>query len=130
MLIFIRFCKYFTEDFSLYYVRTHYISFIKLYNKKLRTVNAFTHPEDISSSSIHQGRGQTQGVHTGKPIPGENAVNKSALILCNLHLKCLLSIAINRNNETTRNFLKNRIVDFLTTEIELEYDVKFSFLSF
>ena len=86
-----RFCKFFTEEWSLFYIRTHYFSFIKLYNKGYRT-------ED-----------QTE--------------YKLATNLCKLHLKCLFNIAKNRNQETSHNFYKLRVVEFLTREIDLEYSV-------
>ena len=85
------------EEFSLFYIRTHYISFIRLYNKSLKLA------DNLSKSQI--------------------AINNAAITLSKLHLKCLFVIAQNRNQETSRNFLKLRIVDFLTREIELEYDV-------
>ncbi len=89
-----------SEELSLFYMRTHFISYTKLYNRNLLL--------DRTSS-----------------LQGESTliVNRSALILCKLHLRCLFRIAKNRSPLSTRNFLKLRIVDFLTTQIDLEYDV-------
>ncbi len=86
-----RFSKYFTEEWSLFYIRTHYLSLIRLYNKGMRS-----------------------------PDPRES---RMATGLCKLHITCLLSIATSRNEATSRNFYKLRCVEFLTREIDLEYDV-------
>ena len=86
-----RFSKFFTEELSMFYIRTHYLSFTRLYNQGMRA-------ED-----------QTEC--------------KMATSLCKLHLKCLISIAKSRNEETSRNFYKLRCVEALIREMDLEYDM-------
>ena len=78
--------KYFNKEWTLFYIRTHYINFIRLYNK------------GINSSD-----------------------EKTVIELCKAHIKCLLAIAKNRNEETSRNFYKLRCIEFLTREVDLEY---------
>jgi len=86
-----RFTKCFNEEWSLFYIRTFYISFIRLYNKGMKSVNKSEQ---------------------------ENSVE-----LCKGFMRCLIAIAKNRNDDTSRNFYKLRCVEFLTREIDLEYDI-------
>jgi hypothetical protein len=85
-----RLAKYtFTEELMLYYIRTHYISFIRLYNKNFTASLQF---DNLNAEEIKKGGN----------IPAPIMKNKALLILCKLHLKCLFSIAKNRSEETRR----------------------------
>lgn len=44
-------------------------------------------------------------------------------MLCKLHLRCLFAYARNRTPDVTRKFFQFRIIEFLTREISLEYDI-------
>lgn len=63
------------EELMLFYIRTHYISFVKLYNKNFK-----------------------KGV---KQIEAGSEATPS-LELCKSHLKCLFAIARQRNDDTRR----------------------------
>lgn len=81
--------KYFNAEWTLFYIRTHYIAFIRLYNKGISS------HDDIEK--------------------------KTSIELCKAHIKCLLAMARNRNEETSRNFYRMRCAEFLTREIDFEY---------
>lgn len=77
-----KFTKYvFIEELMLFYIRTHYISFVRLYNKN------FTKKEIIAPNS-----------------------KEASLLLCKKHLECLFAIAKNRNEDTRRKLYQFKIV--------------------
>eukprot|EP00347_Sterkiella_histriomuscorum_P005241 403357349 len=89
-----KFTKYvFIEELMLFYIRTHYISFVRLYNKN------YTKKDQILT--------QTKDI---------------SLNLCKKHLECLFCIAKNRNEDTRRKLYQFKVVQFLTQEIEMEFD--------
>ena len=85
-----RYSKFFEQEWSLFYVRTHYLSFVKLYT---------------ISTCAEEG----------------SATIRLASSLCKLHLRCLISIARNRSEDTSRDFFKFHCVEFLAREVDLEY---------
>ena len=90
-----KFTKYvFIDELMLFYIRTHYISFVRLYNK------------NFSKADVTLSRSK-----------------EASLALCKKHLQCLFGIARNRNEDTRRKLYQFKIVQFLTQEIELEFDV-------
>ena len=71
-----QFTKYvFVEELMLFYIRTHYISFVKLYSKNYK-----------------KKRAEEQENRTRSYIPN--------IELCKGHLECLLAIAKQRNDDT------------------------------
>ena len=81
-----KFTKYaITEDISMFYIRTHHLGFVRLYNKNKKYLNKL---QDKSNS-------------------GDNKPNQKLLMnhlnstdLCKHHLKCLYSIAKHRTQDT------------------------------
>lgn len=81
-----KFTKYvFIDELMLFYIRTHYISFVRLYNKN------FSKKDETLSKS-----------------------KEASLTLCKKHLRCLFGIAKNRNEDTRRKLYQFKIVQFLT----------------
>lgn len=107
------------EKSALFYIRMHYISFLKLYtyNKPQVKENKLT-------------LNATAGLHTSHSTVTEpsysTAYSKACLGLCKMHLKCLFAYARNRTPDVTRKFFQFRIIEFLTREIDLEYDITLS----
>jgi len=86
----------FDEELLLFYIRTHYISLVKLYHKNYQKQPSNQRPADDSWSSLS---------------------------LCKRHVACLLAIACNRTDETRRKLYQFKIVQFLLQEIGLEYEL-------
>ena len=71
-----QFTKYvFGEELMLFYIRTHYISFVKLYNKNFK-------------------KGVEQQREPGTFVP--------SIELCKRHVECLFAIAKQRTDDTRR----------------------------
>lgn len=103
-------------DHALFYIRMHYVSFLKLYTscsperrQEIHTLNATVGNKAsiTSATSKHKFSAMQQGCWR----------------LCSLHLQCLFAFARNRSAEITRKFYQFRIVEFLTREFDLECDV-------
>ena len=92
-----QFTKYvFGEELMLFYIRTHYISFVKLYNKNFKKADQQKEP--------------------GQYVP--------SIELCKRHVECLFAIGKQRSEETRRMMFQFKICSFLLQEIGLEYDLK------
>ena len=96
----------------------HYISFLKLYT--------YNKPHDVDNKpSLNATAGlhvsQSSGFETSRSV-----YSKSCLVLCKMHLKCLFAYARNRTPDVTRKYFQFRIIEFLTREIDLEYDITLS----
>ena len=138
-----RFTKYvFDEELLLFYIRTNYISFVKLYNKNFNITQL---PLDTQSSpekepSVASGRltsadAGSAGIASGDSPPprqpGKDQRKQKArefrkeasLSLCKKHVQCLFAIAKNRNEDTRRKLFQFKIVQFLLQEIGLEFEV-------
>jgi hypothetical protein len=109
------------ETSSLHFIRMHYISFIKLYNKnldfkaKLGDVGKILENSDKTSKK-KKVKALIRGVYNDQN-------NLQVIInLCKLHLQCLLSLAKNRNFDVTNKFFQLRLVDFMVKELDLEHE--------
>jgi hypothetical protein len=81
----------------LFYIRTHYISFVRLYNKN------FSKKQQITSKLAIDSK-------------------QRSMSLCKKHLECLFAISRNRSDDTRRKLFQFKIVQFLCQEIELEFE--------
>ena len=108
-----------SEKYALFYIRMHYVSFLKLYT--------FNKPKKNTDKPLLN---QTGGLSASLSSTIDNSVpsiySQACLILCKMHLKCLFAYARNRTPDVTRKFFQFRIIEFLTREIDLEYDIKIS----
>lgn len=84
----------------LFYIRTHYISFVKLYSKNYKK-KRIDEQENSGSRAF---------------VPN--------IELCKSHLECLLAIAKQRNDDTRRKLYQFKICAFLLQEIGLEYEIQ------
>ena len=117
-----RFTKYvFDEELMLFYIRTNYISFVKLYNKNFNNTQL---PLDTQSSPEKEQSVASNRLASGDPssagaVSGESPLNsqlgkdqrkqkarefrkEASLRLCKKHVQCLFAIAKNRNEDTRR----------------------------
>jgi hypothetical protein len=85
----------------VYYIRTHHVSFVRLYNKSRKYL-----------------------VDESKMTPKQMSNKETAFRLCKQHLKCLYAIAKNRNEDTRQKLFKFQIIPFLGQEINLENEYK------
>ena len=108
-----RFTCFRNEEFALYYIRMHYISFLKLYSNN----QPFSKKEDYKLNATTGKSGSSL------ESPQPSAYLKSCLLLSKIHLKALFAYARNRTPDVTRKFFQFRILEFLTREIDLEYDI-------
>ena len=84
----------------LFYIRTHYISYVRLYNNNFaKNTKKNGAPELLNEGSKYR-----------------------SMTLCKEHLECLFAIARNRNEDTRRKLYQFKIVQFLCQEIELEFE--------
>ena len=104
-----RFTKYvFDEELLLFYIRTTYISFVKLYNKNFSITKLV--------ETLHESRNMNVdfGELYDKKLEEKERISmykkESSLSLCKKHLKCLFSIAKNRNEDTRRKLFQFKIV--------------------
>eukprot|EP01105_Mastigella_eilhardi_P019982 TRINITY_DN4728_c0_g1_i4.p1 TRINITY_DN4728_c0_g1~~TRINITY_DN4728_c0_g1_i4.p1 ORF type:complete len:1345 (-),score=379.66 TRINITY_DN4728_c0_g1_i4:118-4152(-) len=54
-----------------------------------------------------------------------NVRDKATLDLCTAYLRVVLSFALNKNNKVCMQFFQLRVMDFLTYELSLEYELQF-----
>lgn len=90
----------FVEELMLFYIRTHYISFVKLYSKNYKK----------------------KRVEEGESMGGKVFV--ASIELCKGHLECLLAIAKQRTDDTRLKLNQFKICAFLLQEIGLEYEIQ------
>ncbi len=111
------------EITCLDYIRLHFISFIKLYNKnldlstKLGDVKKLLENENTEKNEM---RRKIKKII--REVYNDDAYLQIILQLCKLHIKCLFNLAKNRNQEVCKNFLQMGIVDFMIKEIDLEHE--------
>lgn len=111
------------EYTSLDFIRLHYISFIKLYNKnmdinsKLGDVNKLFENSNFNKQDIKR-----KIKRLIREIYNDDTYLKLIIELCKLHIKCLFNLAKNRNLDVGKKFLQLGIVDFLAKEIDLEHE--------
>jgi hypothetical protein len=116
-----RFSLVVNENSSLDFIRFHYISFIKLYNKnmdlkaKLGDINKLLENCDPSSK-------KKKVKVLIRDIYNDQSNLQVIINLCKLHLMCLFSLSKNRNNDVTNKFFQLRIVDFMVKELDLEHE--------
>ena len=86
-----KFTKYafLQDELMLFYIRTHYISFVRLYYKN------FSKKEHLTSSV--------------KALESK----ERSMTLCKEHLNCLFAIARNRTEDTRRKLYQFKILQFL-----------------
>jgi hypothetical protein len=82
----------FDEELLLFYIRTHYISFVKLYHK-----NYQTHHSPLMKVTPETQRATEAG-------------KACSIGLCKKHGECLFAIARNRTEETRRKLFQFKIV--------------------
>ncbi|CAD8067421.1 unnamed protein product [Paramecium sonneborni] len=105
--------QYPNEELSNVMIRYCYVNFIKLYSQSnlndLKEINMkiqeFNQKQELSSKQ------------------DEKQSKQFSQIFMNLYIKCLLCIAQNRSEDISRKFYQYRIVEFLTQEIDLEFDI-------
>ena len=111
-----RFSSFRNEDHSLFYIRMHFISFLKLYTNNHAK-------SDDDSPSLNATMGNKQLTVSFNELRNSSDYSKSCFLLSKLHLRCLFAYARHRNPDITRKFYQFRILEFLTREIDLEYDI-------
>ena len=111
-----RFSSFRSEDHSLFYIRMHFISFLKLYTNNHAK-------SDDDSPSLNATMGNKRLTVSFNELRNSSDYSKSCFLLSKLHLRCLFAYARHRNPDITRKFYQFRILEFLTREIDLEYDI-------
>jgi len=109
------------EITCLDFIRLHYISFIKLYNKNL---DLSTKLGDMTKyfENCQKNEIKKKIKKLIRDVYNDDSYLQIILQLCKLHIKCLFNLAKNRNQEVTKNFLQLGIVYFMTKEIDLEHE--------
>jgi hypothetical protein len=109
------------ESTSLDYIRLHYISFIKLYNKNLDFSSKLG---DISKVLENCDRMEKRKKMKAliRDIYNDQTYLQIITFLCKFHLRCLFALAKNRNIDVTNKFYQLRIVNFMIKELDLEHD--------
>ena len=106
-----------SEKYALFFIRMHYISFLKLYT--------FNKPKKSNERvSLNATGGLSASLSSTIDNSNPSVYSQACLILCKMHLKCLFAYARNRTPDVTRKFFQFRIIEFLTREIDLEFDIK------
>ena len=121
-----RFTKYvFDEELLLFYIRTNYISFVKLYNKNFSITTLVQDFQDgLPQASRESGGAELASPKEQEQNQKHREIRKqSSLSLCKKLLQCLFAIARNRNEDTRRKLYQFKIVQFLLQEIGLEFEV-------
>ena len=122
-----RFTKYvFDEELLLFYIRTTYISFVKLYNKNFN-ITKVQEEQQMSAAREGVGSGESPPPPSLKDQKKQRAREfrkEASLSLCKKHVQCLFAIAKNRNEDTRRKLFQFKIVQFLLQEIGLEFEVQ------
>ena len=107
--------RIFTDELALSFIRTHWIWFVRLYNRSFKpatseAINPFTF-----CFSNKQYDDEIESLNCITP--------KIALLtLWKLHLKCVWVMANNRSEIIRKNLLQFKILDFCVREIDLEYE--------
>ncbi len=93
-----------------------YISFLKLYTNKNPN-------RTVEEPTLNATVGNHQSISSLVESNTNGDYLKSSLLLCKLHLKCLFTYSRNRTPDITRKFYQFKILEFLTREIDLGYDI-------
>ncbi len=109
------------ETASIDYIRIHYLSFIKLYNKNLDFSSKLG---DINKviENCEKGEKKKKVKALIRDIYNDQNYLQIIVNLSKYHLKCLLALAKNRNNDVSNKFYQLRIVDFMIKELDLEHE--------
>ena len=107
------------ENTSLDLIRMHYICFIKFYNKNL---DFSTKIGDLSKYIENCTDKKKKIKQLIKDVYNDTNYLNLIIYLCKLHLKCLFSLAKNRNSDVTNKFYQLRIVEVFARELDLEHE--------
>jgi len=97
----------------------HYICFIKFYNKNLDFTEKIGDLNRLIENCTDKKKKIKQLI---KDIYNDTNSLNLIICLCKLHLKCLFSLAKNRNSDVTNKFFQLRIVEVLVRELDLEHE--------
>jgi hypothetical protein len=116
-----RFSFIVNESTSIDFIRLHYISFIKLYNKNLDFSSKLG---DISKVLDNCDKSEKRKKMKAliRDIYNDQSYLQIVVFLCKFHLRCLFALAKNRNIDVTNKFYQLKIVDFMIKELDLEHD--------
>ena len=131
------FSCFLTDDISSFYIRYSYINFVKLYsyssNHELNEINIKLNEikTKMSTNKEHEInlKKNLEDIMNKKNSAHESHKDRTANqkklknTLMKLYLKCLFSLGNNRTEDIKRKFYQYRVVEFLTREIDLEYEV-------
>jgi len=126
------------DDISSFYIRYSYINFVKLYsyssNHELNEINLKLNEiktkMNISKEKETNLKKNLEDIMNKKNSAHENSKDKMnnqkkfKNALMKLYVKCLFSLSNNRTEDIKRKFYQYRVVEFLTREIDLEYEVR------
>ena len=129
------FSCFLSEDISSFYIRYSYINFVKLYsyssNHELNEINLKLN--EIKTKMNSREQETTMKKNLEDIMNKKNSGRESKDLMANqkkfkntlmkLYVKCLFSLANNRTDDIKRKFYQYRVVEFLTREIDLEYEV-------
>lgn len=135
------FSCFLNDDISSFYIRYSYINFVKLYsyssNHELNEINIKlseiktkmndNEHETALKKNLEDMLNKKNNAEETKEKMGVQKKFKNTLM--KLYLKCLFSLGNNRTEDIKRKFYQYRVVEFLTREIDLEYEVYFSLTS-
>lgn len=115
-----KFTKYtLTDEIKVFFIRTHHINFVRLYNKNKKYLVKLNDLQDLSTTA----RIETRTFHESK-VAKLQLNQANSLRLCKAHLKCLYAIAKNRNQETREKIFKFAVLNFMISEFSLETEYK------
>ena len=97
----------------------HYICFIKFYNKNLDFISKIGDFNKLLENCTDKKKKINQLI---KDIYNDTNSLNLIICLCKLHLRCLFSLAKNRNSDVTNKFYQLRIVEVLVRELDLEHE--------
>lgn len=129
------FSCFLNDEISSFYIRYSYINFVKLYsyssNHELNEINSKINElrskvnESVENFEFPSKRlKKTQEKEKGSIEKDTCFKTKFKNDLIKLYIKCLFAFSLNRTDEITKKFYQYRIVEFLTREIDLEFEVR------
>lgn len=138
------FSCFLSDEIASFYIRNSYINFVKLYsyssNHELNEINV-----KLNEIKTKMSIDKEQEMNLKKNLEDimnkknsahenlkDNLANQKKLknTLMKLYLKCLFELGNNRTEDIKRKFYQYRVVEFLTREIDLEYEVFMILLNF
>lgn len=128
------FSCFLNDEISSFYIRYSYINFVKLYsyssNHELNEINSKINElrskvsESVENFEFPSKRlKKAQEKEKAAKEKSNSFKTKFKNDLIKLYLKCLFAFSLNRTDEITKKFYQYRIVEFLTREIDLEFEV-------